>query len=73
MSNENKPKNLEGSKKIKMSELLTIASNSSLSSGLTTRSIVSPHLAPDGKDDDPQDAEGMKRSLRHRDPPFAFF
>ena len=25
---------------------------------------MSPHLAPDWEEDDPQDAEGMKRSLR---------
>ena len=64
MSGEEKLKDSTGSKETKKSEPPNKASTSSSSTGLTTPSSVSPHLAPDREEDDPQDAEGMKRSLR---------
>ena len=74
---EEKPKEIRGLKESKKSEP-TKASTSSSSSGsgsaLTNHSSLSPHLAPDREEDDPQDAVRMKRSVRQMEirPPRPF-
>ena len=64
MSGEEKLKDYTGCKETKKSEPPNKASTSSSSTGLTNPSSVFPHLATDREKDDPQDTEGMKRSLR---------
>ena len=63
MSDEEKSKDTAGSKETKRFETPKALFNSS-SLGLTNPSSVLPHLAPDREEDDSQDAEGMKWSLR---------
>ena len=64
MSVEEKSQDSVGSKETKKSETPTTPSTNGSSSGLIMSSFVSPHLAPDREEDDPQDAEGRKRFLR---------